>query len=817
MRVFAILLILLSMTFDLTAAEFYVSPSGNDNHPGTKSQPFASIEKAKLAVRRKITNGQQEDITVFLRAGTYRLSKTVIFGPEDGAKNGFKITYASYPGEKPVVTAAKTITGWKKASAAPEHLPAEAAGHLWYAELGKGMDFKMLYQNGIALPRARSKGFMPVQNKPGSGNKTLILPESFPTYGWPGNGGVEVLIRPTFAWTMNILPVESVDTSTRTVKTTIGGTYPLDPQPKWSLDAHHITETCWLENSVSFIDSPGEWALDTSTGRLWIWPENDQSPKNVSAPQCTELFLIEGKISDEMSADFPVKGLIFKDLVFENNDRYTWRDNEPSFQHDWSAVDQANAMVRLRGAENCVVEGCDFKNGGTAGIRLDLHCRYNRIEGNNIGYVGEHGIALCGYGPGTKDVNKFNEIKNNNIHHTGQQYWFGFGIYIAQSGENTIANNLIHHTPFIGVTVSGSRDFKYGSPRDGEGYRAVRWNEISENHKEQIAAGYAKGAELTALFYPYLHARNNVIRDNEIFSVVETMGDGNAVYLSGAGTGNLIRRNFIHDIFSAGVQTALRPDDLQEQTLFSENIVYKCVYGAVEHKHDNSYINNIFANIYPLNRNGEPWDEWAYVIFGRGPNTGTRVQNNIFYDDISTDFRFYYARKNSPLTDALIDNNLYFSKKSPKNAQKQISALQASGLDRHSLISDPLFLNIRKHDFSLLPDSPAVKTGFREIDMRKIGIQLLWRKKVIGDNLLGTNIASKSSGQSSTITVSLSCDTPGSIVRFTTDGSEPSSSSEIYKNPLEFDKSVFIRAKSFREGYSDLYGASDYFSPGISF
>ncbi|OJV15606.1 MAG: hypothetical protein BGO21_32025 [Dyadobacter sp. 50-39] len=787
-----------------------MSPNGHDKNPGTRSLPFASIEKARIAVRQKIKNGQKEDIVVFLHAGRYVLDKTVVFDREDGAKNGFKISYCAFPGEKVLITSAKIVAGWKKAGHDPAHRALEASGHLWYADLPKGTNFKMLYSDGKVLPRARSQGFMPIQNKAAADNKTLILPEDFSMQGLE-NTGIEVLIRPTFAWTMNILPVKQIDQKSRRIATTVGGTYPLDPQPQWSLDAHHITETCWLENHVSFIDKPGEWALDTTTGRLWIWPTDDQKPQNVSAPQCTQLFLLNGDIMAEASADYPVSGLVFKNLTFANNDRYTWQDAEPGFQHDWSAVDQANAMLRFRGAEHCAVEGCEFTDGGSAGIRLDLHCRYNRIEGNIIANIGEHGIAVCGYGPGTKDVSQFNEIRNNNIHHTGQQYWYGSGIYIAQSGENIIANNLIHHTPFIGITISGTRDFKHGSPRDGEGYRAVRWNEISASHKSQIAAGYAAATELTALFYPYLHARNNVIRDNEIFSVVETMGDGNAIYLSGAGTGNMIRRNFIHDIFSAGVQTALRPDDLQEQTLFSENIIYKCVYGAVEHKHDNSYVNNIFANIYPVNRNGEMWDEWAYVIFGRGPNHGTRIQNNIFYDDIGTEFRFYYARKGSPLTDALIDNNIYYSTKAPDNAQKQLSALKASGIDKHSIVSDPLFQNIQKQDFRLQPGSPAHQIGFKQIDRLSIGIQTHWRKRVIGSKLLATTMHEGRTENGSEIIISMKCESPDATIRFTTDGSEPTTTSEIYRRPFKLKGPAFIRAKSFKNGWLDLYGFSNYF------
>ena len=40
---------------------------------------------------------------------------------------------------------------------------------------------------------------------------------------------------------------------------------------------------------------------------------------------------------------------------------------------------------------------------------------------------------------------------------------------------------------------------------------------------------------------PYLHTHDNLIEYNEIHNVMETMGDGNGIYIRGAGAGNVIR------------------------------------------------------------------------------------------------------------------------------------------------------------------------------------------------------------------------------------------------------------------------------------
>jgi hypothetical protein len=720
----------------------------------------------------------------------------------------------TYQDETPVITSLKPVAGWQKPSSPLDGLPPEAQGNVWVADVGAGRNFKVLYGNGTMLPRARSKGFSPVRSEKGKENlKRLAVPGNFDLRQWDNLRDVEVVIRPTYAWAMNILPVESVDLKALTVTTTVGGTYPLEPQPQWSIDAHGISDTCWLENAIDFLDSPGEWVLDSRTGKLYLWPVDGTHPENISFPQCVELIRVEGEPQDDQPVDRVVRGLEFKGITFTGNDRYTWRDLESSFQHDWSAVDQASAMLRFRSAENCIVEDCRFIQGATSGIRLDLQASRNRIEGCRFSELGEHGIALCGYGPGTKDVNKGNQILNNRIDHIGRLYWYASGIYIAQSGENRVANNLIHNVPFIGITLSGARDFNWQRGRHGEGYRSIRWDDFSEQNKKMLQEAYRNHIEKTDFFLSYLHSRDNLIEGNEVFAAVEVLGDGNAIYLSGAGTGNRIRCNYVHHILSDGISTAMRPDDLQEQTTFEQNIVYKCVYGAVEHKHQNDYINNIFACIYPTNIRGLEFRDWGYFIFGRGPNTGSRIQNNIFYAN-DLDARFVHARIRSPMDDSALDHNLYWSATNPESAQGQLTALQEAGHERHGVAADPGFVDVENGDFSISNKSPALGIGFRSIDMASIGLQAPWKEKLVGTNLLHTRISPSTHyiNPGDSIRVTIECSQPDAVIRYTLDGREPTERSAVYESALRFSEPVYIRAKAFKKGAVDLYGAAEFFT-----
>ena len=89
-----------------------------------------------------------------------------------------------------------------------------------------------------------------------------------------------------------------------------------------------------------------------------------------------------------------------------HGERYQLTADDAGLQHDWDMHDKANALVRLRGTENCVIEQCHFAHSGSGAIRVDLHGQENKISGNHIEHMGGAGILLCGYGPGTKDVNQ---------------------------------------------------------------------------------------------------------------------------------------------------------------------------------------------------------------------------------------------------------------------------------------------------------------------------------------------------------------------------------------------------------------------------
>jgi len=248
-------------------------------------------------------------------------------------------------------------------------LPKEAIGKLQVADVSSR--FLALFDDEGMLPRAQSKRFIP------NGNATELHFPKGRLKNWPNLTDVEIVVRPTRLWTMNVLPLVSVDEQAGVARTAIPATYAMNKIG------------CWVENVLEELDKPGEWVLKTKEGKVYLWPRVN-SP--VMAPQLIELLRVEGAIDKQGPQDTPARNLCFRGLTFKHGERYTLTKDDAGTQHDWDMSDKDNSLVRLRGAENCVVQQCHFLDSGSGAIRVDLHGQKNRITGK--GRSGDFGCPV---------------------------------------------------------------------------------------------------------------------------------------------------------------------------------------------------------------------------------------------------------------------------------------------------------------------------------------------------------------------------------------------------------------------------------------
>jgi hypothetical protein len=729
------------------AVTLHVAPDGDDRADGSFDAPFATISRARDEIRVLKSQDSDRNFTVLIRGGTYTLREPVVFTPVDSAADGHTITYQADGDERPVFSSGVALTGWQKVGEDPAHLAEAAKGRLWVADFPEGVTtFTTLFDAQGRLPRAIGGEHKPQakQTDPRvADSKTLFFPAGS-MREYENVSDVEIWIVPSYQWCHHILPLESVEVKNLTARTTVAGTYPLAQRA-----SGHDPSRFRVCNVPDVLDGPGQWFMDSSQRKVWLWPRDGQEPEGVVIPVLNELFAVLG----DRAAGAPVSGLVFDGLTFKHAKRDLMTDDDVGLQHDWEFWDKANALFRFRWTRNCVIRNSLLTESGGGGIRLDLGAQGNRVENCEVSYLGGTGIALIGDKIGEDFVNRNNTVHNNNIHHIGLEHHHSAAIMMWQSGENQITHNRVHHTPYNGFSIGGimpsvfSREWRRrdAGSHERELARTINWEKLPFAEMEN-----RNDPEITeATVLPYLFTRDNLFAYNDIYRTVELLGDGNPFYIRMAGHNNAIRRNYLHNTLGSHAAGAMRFDGEQAGTLFEENVIFRTTGAAVVFAKANRVVNNIMVDIRGnamVQRGGTTvgaadieleagYFFWAHQTslpgIGLENYDKTEIRKNVMVQDTPKFDRFYHDTKH---WEGLIphwsdfrkiqntDDNLMWAPHNQAKLEEWLKDMQKHGLDRNSIVADPLFVDAEKQDFRFRPDSPALKMGIKSVDRRQAGL-----------------------------------------------------------------------------------------------
>src|SRR5260221_4087009 len=102
-------------------ATCFVATNGNDSWSGKLAAPnsqktdgpFKTLKRARDAVReiKRRNNGLKEPVTILVRGGKYFLDDTLVLKEADSGSQEAQITYQAYPGEKPILSGGRTLSG----------------------------------------------------------------------------------------------------------------------------------------------------------------------------------------------------------------------------------------------------------------------------------------------------------------------------------------------------------------------------------------------------------------------------------------------------------------------------------------------------------------------------------------------------------------------------------------------------------------------------------------------------------------------------------------------------------------------------------
>lgn len=496
---------------------FYVAPNGNDSNPGSLTQPFLTIDKARQMVRGLNAN-MTTDVTVFIRAGEYFLTSTLNFDQLDSGTNGYSVIYKAHPGEMPIISGGGKVTGWTP-----------AGGGIYKASVPALLQFRQLYVNGTRAIRARtpdSNGYKFLTSWDEEKKRLVIPKDQLPVM--PSEellNKVEMVIQ-IYGGVDARLRIESIMVSDNDALIT-----PMEPErtrvfAQSPYPPHKGNRPYHFENAREFLDSPGEWYLNSATHELFYLPRlgEEMASAEVVAPRLERLLNIQG------TARANVHNLQFHGLTFSGT---TWLEPDTEgFIEDqactvWHSdtrlpTDQVTsypstgmpAAIHLEYANHIRFERNIFEHFGGSGLNLFRGASYNTLSGNVVTDISGSGICvdlnLEGHLPGSsRKLSPHNSIRNNVVAHIGRDYYGAAGIFFGYTDGTVVEHNELFDMPSHGI------DGGWG------------WANVPNA------------------------ARNNSVQFNDVHDVMNLISDGAGIYTLSDQPGTVVAGNYLHDIFQA--------------------------------------------------------------------------------------------------------------------------------------------------------------------------------------------------------------------------------------------------------------------------
>lgn len=517
------------------AAVYYVSTGGSDSNSGTKEKPFATLERAKIAVQNSIQKNEKQNFTIWMSAGIYAIEKPIVFESEFFDEYCHLKIIAETKAET-VISGGILLNNWIQIGAG-----------LWEAQLPKKQNWnpRELFIDGERAVRARfpNKDYLRVK-KVGDDRRTNFFFEEgdFPVLEKIDE--VELVLL--HDWSISRIGIKKIDQTKNQLftKDSIGAKNP----EFFNLDHWESDPRYFLENSIEFIDEDFEWFVDSNTKKVYLKLPKNQNPElfQIEVPFSTSLIHIKGT-RNKAAQNIQFEGIGFQHCSWEIPDagycgvQACYHDARP--QNGWRAVP---AAIILEWAENCSFNNCTFQNLGTSGLWFSTGCKFCEVTNSAFYDISGNGIMM---GEGNErmvdgavwwkmapeEVAIGNTIQNCTIRNCGAQFYGAVGIWCGFTAQTEIRNNEISDLPYTGISI---------------------------------------GWEWSPVPTP---CRENIIDGNHIQHILKILSDGGGIYSLGLQPGSKIVNNRIHDVkINAGraESNGMFLDEGTTDVLVANNLIY---------------------------------------------------------------------------------------------------------------------------------------------------------------------------------------------------------------------------------------------------
>lgn len=428
-----------------------------------------------------------------------------------------------------------------------------------------------------------------------------------------------------------------------------------------------------IPNSFS---NAGEWYLDRKDRIVYYIPLEGESAESIEAflPITDKLFVIKGEDIRIRGFELTVTSSDYASNKWYYGEGGVFEEGDLLYGSDIQSVCWAPGAIYFEGAVRCSISDCSIHGLGVHGIEIGKSCRRIRIEKNEIYDTSAGGIKIEGGRAKDDGIYATTDcvIRGNHIHHGGTRYAAGCGVLVRDASDIEISENEVHDFLYTGISVG--------------------W-----------VWGYADSATY-----------GNLIRENHIYNIGNgDLSDMGGIYLLGRQSGTVVSENRIHDV--------------------------KChVYGAWGIYPDEGSSNMTIENNAVYNTGKES----LHLHYGRD----NVIRNNVLYGEGSSTF---LTSKNEEHNQAVLENNVMLTRGANicsaswfNKLKYNISRSVVFDLDRDEAVmiadrdgkcftvkewealfdfdcgnieADPCMPGLQDYDFTISPDSPAIKLGFKPL------------------------------------------------------------------------------------------------------
>ncbi len=690
------------------AAEFYVSPVGNDTNAGTRAKPFATLEHARDEARRLRQDGKppKGGLTIWIGGGDYlRTNAFELIATDSGAPDA-PVIWRARPGEAVRLTGGRRLSGFEVVTDPTilARLPETARAHVVQADLkALGItDFGQMRSRGFGRPLTPAHcelfyGTRPMTlarwpnegewehiagypdagaRKDEHGGQVGKLEEGFTYSGerprrWKDTSDLWVHGYWSWDWANSYERVASIDLDRRLIKTA---------PPYGIYDFRKGQRFCFL-NLLEELDQPGEWFLDRKTGVLYFWPppspqfkvqgseldaQGSASQTHGPAPE-TLLSLLSApllKLTD-------VSHVTFRGLILEAT---------------------RGSAVQIRGGTSNLIAGCLIRDIGNYGVTIEGGAGHGVLS-CDIFDTGDGGVSMDG---GDRQTLRPGGHFVENCHFARQGRWskcYVPAVLIGGVGQRA-SHNLIHDHPHCAILFNGN---------------------------------------------------DHLLEFNEIHHYALETGDVGAIYTGRDYTyrGNRVRYNFVHDTGGVGMGSmGVYMDDCVSGAEIFGNVFYKVHRAAfLGGGRDHQVLNNIFVDCdYAVELDGrglDPSPVWHGMVDQTMRQRLTEVPLALYrerYPALKTLDQYYGPPAGPPISGAafkgvppennVVARNICIGKwlNTYWHATPGMLLLENNLTNAAPSFVHPPSKPAQAGDFALKSDSPAWNLGFQPISLDKIGL-----------------------------------------------------------------------------------------------